>query len=86
MLSTLYLPSEPQFNPFIKYDRAKLLHCQGALQEGLLDLFRGREKLTNHVIPETREMLKVIQAELVYIDIRVAVKLSSTIPPKSKSQ
>ena len=51
-----------------------------------MDLFRGREKLTNHIISETREMLEVIQAELVCIDIRVAVKLSSTIPPNSQSQ
>ena len=68
----------------MRYDRAKLLYCQQALREGLSDLAQARDQITHNLIPHTREMVEIVHTEFVCADIRVAVKLASTIPPNCK--
>ena len=66
------------------YDRAKLLHCQTALECGLDNISLIRSRINEHITNYTEDMIQVIHAEIMCSWTRVAVKLASTLPPECK--
>ena len=66
------------------YDRAKLLHCQTALECGLDNISLIRSRINEHITNNTEDTIQVIHAEIMCSWTRVAVKLASTLPPECK--